>query len=408
MELSMGSNSKNTLPRTVRPAAKRTDSVHEKSYSSPETVRFKEQRSGCLGAVMYYLFILCLSIAAAFFLWMAASDVLALNKSSFTTEVTLPAEHFENIEIESESASDDETDSAKKTVSSIDLDYLADTLHNAGLINYKWLFTFYCRLSNAAVKVSPGTYSLKSTYDYRALVQNMRKGTGGMKTVDVTFPEGFTMLEIFTRLDEYGVADYDDLLSASAETTFVYDFLEESSIVGSERLEGFLFPDTYQFYMGTEASTAINKLLNNFNLKYTSDMLLQTANMGYTVRDIVTIASIIESEAKLDEDRAYVASVIYNRLKSGMSLGMDSTVLYLFPEHEGEPDQTILNTDSPYNTHIYGGLPPTPICSPGMASINAALNPAESSYYYFFSDEETGKINFFTNYDEFAYWVQTH
>ena len=137
-------------------------------------------------------------------------------------------------------------------------------------------------------------------------------------------------------------------------------------------------------------------------------MRSQTEKMGYSVKDIITIASIIEKEAKLEDDRAYVASVIYNRLAANMSLGMDTTILYLYQDHEGEPTAEMLADPSPYNTHINYGLPPTPICNPGMASITAALNPAESNYYYFYADMNTGKLNFFTNYNDFAYYASEH
>ncbi|MDO5444495.1 MAG: endolytic transglycosylase MltG, partial [Eubacteriales bacterium] len=298
--------------------------------------------------------------------------------------------------------------SGTKTISSIDPEYFASALKDAGLIQYKWLFSFYCGLSNAYTKVDPGDYKLKSSFDYRALVQNMRKGVGGMKTVDVTIPEGFTMRDIFMKFDENDVASYDELVDSANSGIFKYDFLDGTEDYGASRLEGYLFPDTYQFYVGTEPSTAINKLLNEFNDKFTPEMISKAHELGYSIKDIVTIASIIEKEAKLDEDRAYVASVIYNRLKTGMSLGMDTTILYLFPDHEGEPTQEMLNTDSPYNTHIYTGFPPTPICNPGLESINAALAPADSNYLYFYADIESGKLNFFTNYDEFNNYVQSH
>ena len=229
-----------------------------------------------------------------------------------------------------------------------------------------------------------------------------------LETVDVTIPEGFTMQDIFRRLEENKVATYDAFLKAAAEYNFKYDFVESSSYAGAARLEGYLFPDTYQFYVNMEASSAINKLLNNFYLKYNADMLSQTEKMGITVKDVVSVASIIEKEAKLDEDRPLVASVIYNRLVSGMSLGMDSTILYLYQDHNREPTAEMLADNSPYNTHLNPGLPPTPICNPGLASINAALNPSESNYYYFYADPESDKLNFFTTYEEFANYANTH
>ncbi len=377
----------------------------KKPQVSGRRLRRREQRSGCLGGLMYFLFILCLSVALAFFAWMAASDVMALNKRSFSTTVTIPTTAFTYEEIEV--TADDGTVSTK-TITHADIDSISDILYKAGLIQYKWLFGMFCRISNADTRFDPGEYELKSSYDYRALVQNMREGAGGIITVDVTIPEGFTMLDIFARLEENKVATVDDFMSAATNYSFRYDFLDESSYAGATRLEGYLYPDTYQFYVGMEASSAINKLLNNFYYKFNADMRSQTEKMGYSIKDIITVASIIEKEAKLNDDRAYVASVIYNRLAANMTLGMDTTILYLYQDHEGEPTAEMLSDPSPYNTHINYGLPPTPICNPGMASITAALNPAESNYYYFYADMETGKLNFFTNYNDFAYYASEH
>ena len=236
----------------------------------PSKVRRREQRSGCLGGLMYFLFILCLSISLAFFAWMAASDVMALNKRNFTATVSLPTSAFtsETVTVEKEDGTIEE-----KTVTHADLAYVSEALHQAGLVHYSWLFEFFCRISNADVKFDPGEYELKSSYDYRALVQNMREGAGTMVTVDVTIPEGFTMQDIFRRLEENKVASYDAFLKAAAEYNFKYDFVEASSYAGAARLEGYLFPDTYQFYVSMEASSAINKLLNNFYLKYNNDMI---------------------------------------------------------------------------------------------------------------------------------------
>lgn len=369
-------------------------------------LRKLEQRSGCLGGLMYFLFIFCLALGIAFFAWMAASDVLALNKKTFTTTVTLPAESFTAEQVETYDSAGAAT--GFKTISHASIPYVAKALKEAGLIQYEWLFELYCNLSHADTKFDPGEYELKSSFDYRALVQNMRIGAGGIGTVDVTIPEGFTMQDIFRRFDENGVASYETLMEAAENGDYDFAFIETTKDEGAGRLEGYLFPDTYQFYRGMEGSTAIGKLLKNFGVKYTTDMITQTVNMGYSVKDIITIASIIEKEAALDEDRAFVSSVIYNRMRSGMTLGMDTTILYVFQEHEGEPTQEMLDYDSPYNTHIYSGLPPTPICNPGLASINAALNPEQSDYYYFYADIETGKLNFFTNYNDFNAYAESH
>ena len=382
---------------------KQPDNLPEKETENAEISRRASRKNGCLGGFMYFMFIICLSIALAFFLWMICTDMLSLNKKSFETTVSLPTSAFtsENVETFDENGKA----SGTETVTHVDVNYLSGELKNAGLIEYEWLFKLFCRVSNADTKVDPGEYELKSSYDYRSLIQNMRAGVGGMQTVDIMIPEGYTMNEIFLKFAENGVATYDDLVKAAEESNFKYSFLEGMDALGAARLEGYLFPDTYQFYVNMEPSSAINKLLSTFYSKYSSDMLAQTESMGVTVKDIVTIASMIEKEALYDEDRFLVSSVIYNRLTAGMSLGIDSTILYLHQDHEGEPTAAMLEEDSPYNTRLYTGLPPTPICNPGLASIYAALNPAQTGYYYFYSDLDTGKMSYFSSYEEFLAYV---
>ena len=129
-------------------------------------------------------------------------------------------------------------------------------------------------------------------------------------------------------------------------------------------------------------------------------MINRANNMGISIKDAVTIASMIEKEAANDEERATISSVIHNRLNAGMPLGIDATILYLHPDHEGGPTAEMLEEDSRYNTRIYTGLTPTPICSPGLASLTAALQPESTGYYYYALDTETGTHRFFTNLAE--------
>ncbi len=364
-----------------------------------------EYKSGCLGGLMYFVFIFCVSIILACLAWMASSDMLALNKREFAANVTLPMSMFESETVDT--LDENGVKTGTKRVTHADIDELADTLKEAGLIEYKWLFKAFCRVSNAETKVSPGEYELKSSYDYRALIQNMRPGAKGAVTTKVTLPEGFTMRQIFLRLEEKGVASYDDLMEAAANYSFNYSFLEGLPAGDASRLEGYLFPDTYEFYIGMQASSAINKFLENFHYMLKADMLQQAENLGMSMHDIIKLASLIEKEAANDGERARIAAVIYNRLHAGMPLGIDSTVLYLYPDHEGAPTGTMLEEDTPYNSRLYTGLPPTPICNPGLMSIQAALNPSHTNEFYYALDTETGEHRFFTNAGEFDAFVAT-
>ena len=377
----------------------------ERSYRPIRTRR--DSRIGCLGGLMYATFIICLSIVLAAFMWMAASDVLALNKPVGSVEITLPAEAFHDAQVDVKNENGDVTGS--KTVREADIKAVSSILKDAGLINYKWLFQIYSNFSHAELKMDPGTYSLSTNLDYRALVTKMQIGADSQLQTLVMLPEGFNMDQIFARLEESGVCSAESLYEAAASAEFSYAFLEGVEPGDPYRLEGFLFPDTYYFYQGMQASSAINKFLSNFHYRITEEMWQRTNALNLTFRQAMTVASMIEKEAANDDERALIASVIYNRLAAGMPLQFDSTIVYARRD-TGDTTVTpeiIQATDSPYNTYLNNGLPPGPICNPGMKSIQAALNPAETRYLYFALDVENEVIRFFTNFNEFEAFVAT-
>ena len=280
--------------------------------------RREETGTGCLGGVLFAVFVLCVSIVLACLAWMAASDMLALNKDSFTATVVLPESIFKSeiVDVKDE----DGNVTGQKSVSHADITYLSNTLKQAGLIEYRWLFEQYCKIAHADTKVRPGEYKLQSTYDYRALIQNMRPNAGSAVTVNVTLIEGMTMHEMFVLLERSGVSSYEDLMAAAKDYSFNYAFIAEPGEEGAGRLEGYLFPETYNFYANMQASSAINKFLDEFNSHLTEEMLQRLEEEGRSLRDVVTVASMIEKEAADDEERADIASVIYNRLNAGMVL----------------------------------------------------------------------------------------
>lgn len=367
--------------------------------------RSREYHSGCLGGVMYFVFIACVSIILACVAWMSAADALALNKDLFTAEVSLPSDIFTSKTVE---ILDEEGNvTGTKRVSSADINYVADELKSAGLIQYKWLFKLFCKVSKADTKIEPGEYELRSSYDYRALVGKMRKKSGAAATVSVTIPEGYTMSQIFYRLEENGVCSYDELMEAAANENFEYSFLSGLEPGDPSRLEGFLFPDTYEFYKSMSAPSAINKFLQNFYGKLNADVEKQISDRGLTLRQVLEIASLIEREAANDEERPLIAAVIYNRIRNGWTLGLESSILYMHQDHEGAPTAEMLAEESPYNLMINTGLPPTPICNPGMSSINAALVPANTNDFFFTLDTTTGTHRFFETMDQFNAFVAT-
>ena len=356
----------------------------------------RQGRTGCMGGIMYFLFVVSISVIIACLTWMAASDVLALNKDDKTAVVTLPTDIFEKT-----------TDEDGKSVSKCDINYVAKELKNEGIIEYKGLFKLFCSLSHAATQLDPGSYEMKTTYDYRAIVKKMQTGSNAMLTTEVTIPEGYTMAQMFKTLEENDVCDFDSLMDAAANVDFQYDFVDPNKKGDPTRLEGYLFPDTYQFYTGMEPASAVDVFLSNFRERMTAEILQKADESGYALAGIIKVASMIEKEAANDNERAIIASVIYNRINAGMPIQIDSTILYLYQDHEGAPTQDMLDSDSPYNTRLKTGLPPTAICNPGMASIRAALNPSDTDYYFYALDTETGTHRFFTTASEFNAFVAT-
>ena len=377
--------------------------LEERDY---RPIRFRRDgRTGCLGGLMYAAFVICISIILACAGWMAACDVLALNKDPLTAAVTLPKDVFSPKEVDVKDYTGKVT--GTRVVDAADIDYVADALKDAGIIEYKSLFKLFARFSHADVKMDPGTYVLNTELDYRAIVKNMQVGTASMVVTTITFPEGMTMAQIFEKLEKEGVCSADDLYKAAAEFNYSFRFLENVETGDAARLEGFIFPNTYDFYQGEQPSSVINKFLTALHSRITADMWKQIETRGTTFRDTVIVASMLEKEAANDAERATIASVIYNRIAAGMPLGIDSTILYVHPDYEGGVDlpAEYLTEESPYNTRINPGLPPTPICNPGMASIQAALNPMQTDYYYYALDAEEGVHKFFRDYNSFTAFV---
>jgi UPF0755 protein len=222
------------------------------------------------------------------------------------------------------------------------------------------------------------------------------------KTYAVTLPEGLTNRETARKYDtatsgSISTVDFERALKAGG---FDYSFLNGTG----GNLEGFLFPNTYDVTSQTGAHYAIDMLLKEFEKK-TSDLeWSRAASLGVTQYQIVIIASIIEKEVKYSQERPLVASVIYNRLKKNMKLGMCSTVIYALGQWKPKLTDKDLQVDSPYNTYRISGLPPAPICNPGFESIRAALYPASTDYVYFLVTSSDGHQSFTADYKQLEAW----
>ena len=207
--------------------------------------------------------------------------------------------------------------------------------------------------------------------------------------------------QIFQLLEEKGVSTVEELEEVAATHDYNFSFLKDIPLGDANRLEGFLYPDTYKFNTPHSALYAINKLLVNFDAKYTEDLRQKVADSGYTVQQMLTIASLVEKETD-GSDRARIASVIYNRLDNPTAgtvgyLQIDATLAYI---NGGKvPTEADKSIDSPYNTYKYKGLPPAPIANPGLAAIKAAIEPEKTGYFYYALGDDNVH-HFFKNYDE--------
>ena len=328
----------------------------------------KRRRRRRMNPILYILLVLLCSALLAGVGWLLMSDLCAFNRGGIVEKT---------VEIK---ADDDMGDVAAK-------------LKEQGLINYEWFFKMFANVTNADEKIGIGTYTLNTDMDYRALIQGMRSTSGNMKaeTVKVTIPEGYTVEQIIKLLAKNGVASETDLMEAAKTADFNYSFIDNDS-EDISRLEGYLFPDTYEFYVNTKnPASALEKLMATFNNRVEAlDEELWTAAeaKGYDLEDIIVIASLIEKETD-GTDHAKIASVIYNRLSDDGShgtykmLNIDAALLYALPSGTTALTNADKEMDSPYNLYKYEGLPPTAIANPGLASIKAALQPEATGYYYY-------------------------
>lgn len=389
-----------------RSAPQPTDDASDYTEDGAElpTGNDKKKKTGLFSGFMYFVFIVSVSIILACVGWMAASDVLALNKEEITAEITLPNDIFTK---ETRTVEKADGTTGTETYYKASMGKVAQILKDNGIIEYKSLFLLYASVSDANVKLDPGTYELSTIYDYRAIVKKMQFGSGAMVTTEITFPEGLTLDEVFKLLEKNQVCTYDDLIECASTMDFGYSFLEDLPYGDASRLEGYLFPDTYEFYQGGTAQGAIDTFLQIFKAKVTTEMREKAQSMGYSLNQIITIASMIEKEAANDDERATIASVIYNRLKQNMPLQIDATIQYILPEHKETISIADTQIESPYNTYLNKGLPAGPIANPGLTSINAALNPSTTKYLYYALDEASGTHKFFTNYNEFEAFKAT-
>ena len=288
---------------------------------------------------------------------------------------------------------------------------IAEKLQSQGIIKNSSFFRKRAQVLGVDKGFQAGEYQLSpsmSTEEIYEALQHARR-----ETALFTIPEGYYLRQVAAKLKTDGLIASEEDFYKALEDDYDYDFIpDEKDCVGdptgtlnarANRLEGYLYPNTYEVFKDASAHDIIDKMLSGFKNIYKDDYAKRASSMGYSMQDIITIASMIERETMVDLEREKVASVIYNRLDIGMRLQIDACIQYCLGEQKDRVLYSDLEIDSPYNTYKVDGLPAGPIASPGKASIEAALYPAETKYiYYVLKPGNTGEHNFATNSTEFT------
>jgi UPF0755 protein len=272
-------------------------------------------------------------------------------------------------------------------------------LHDKGVVRCGLVSQWLLRRSGLAEKIRVGSYELTTNMDPDDAFRAITKAPPPVPTVDLTIPEGYRLTQIAARVEQdLGIPAERFLAAADDGDWSLAPYLPEG-----EPLEGFLFPNTYEFAKrGTSAGDVIRRLLDEFGAEAAGLAWSRAeGDLGLSPYELVVVASMIEEEARIEKDRPLIAAVIYNRLQQGMTLGIDATLQYVDPDPSDGLTESDFRIDSPYNTRTHAGLPPTPIASPGLASLRAALEPAHVEYLYYVLCGADGHHKFSVDYDQF-------
>lgn len=276
---------------------------------------------------------------------------------------------------------------------------IAAMLEEKGMIKSSFFFKVKSKIGGYDGDYKAGQYAVSKSMSMKEQMELLCSG----KTVGkmFTIPDGNNLDKDATLLEENNIITKEEFYDEVMNGEFDYEFLKDAP-AGAERLEGFLYPETYKVDMDADAHTVIDTMLKQFDKVFTDEYYERAEELGLSVHEVMTVASIIEREAKTDEDKKNVASVIYNRLEEGMPLQMDSILAYITGEEKIKASLEDTQVESDYNPYTNNGLPPGPICSPGLTSIEAALYPADTDYLYFVATDKLDGTNVFSEtYEEF-------
>ena len=277
---------------------------------------------------------------------------------------------------------------------------ICQELRQSDLIRSSVLFNLYVQWRGVGTQLKAGRYQLDRSMSLGEIIDQLQKGQVVLR--QFVIPEGLTIKQIAHLWETSGFGSTDDFLQEAGRKHWqqIYDLPEDS-------LEGYLFPETYWLANGSSAETVIKTMLEYFHQQWLPEMTQKSKKLGMSLKEIITLASIIEKEAQVDTEREVISSVYHNRLRKGWKLDADPTVLYGL----GNPPRLLtradLSTNTPYNTYLRKGLPLGPICNPGHASIMAALQPAQTNFFYFVA-AGNGRHNFSQTLDQHQQMVRRY
>ncbi len=351
------------------------DYEEEEEEVRPVKKKKRKRRRGhgrFIFGLLFSVIIISISILAAAVILKWAKEFLGIGKSDIEIVVDIP-------------------------MNSSTMD-IAQQLYDEGIINDIDLFRLFSKLKGADGTFIAGTHKVSPKMDYATLVETLQEEAENQReTADVVFPEGITIIEAAARLEEKGVCNAEDFIAVFNTSSFGFDFEENIKISAMKfyKMEGYLFPDTYQFYLEEDPRIVAKKIYKNFEARITPDLYGRMEDLDMELEEVLTLASIVQAEAANTKDMKKVASVFYNRLNNPNEyplLQSDPTTNYveevIIPYSQVQTEKINIA----YDTYKGAGLTPGPICNPGLDAINAVLYPAETDYYYFCSNLETGEF----------------
>lgn len=353
----------------------------KKEMKAREKVKGRNNRG--LFRCVWISMILLVSIALTRYLMVGVDDLLAVSRASGSAQVELE----ENCSVGD----------------------VADALKEQGVINNSFFFTMYCLVTGADDGFGQGSFTLDTNLDYEAIINYLQTTGNRQDVVTITFPEGLSLLEAAQKLEENEVCTVEEVLEAANSGEYDnYDFI---NAIDNEKdryykLEGYLFPDTYDFYKGEDPKIALGKMINNCQNRFSKETRDEIQEQGYTIDEVLTLASIVQAEATDEKDMRMVAGILINRLEDGASrdiyrLECDSTTYYPYRSKSQVPEEERDTFKSTYDTYTIEGLPPGPICNPGMDAIQAVLEPSsESAGMYYFCHDADGNAYYASTWSQ--------